>query len=40
MDSTVNPKMKTTKGKRVGARSLVRSTLKGKRGMLELQDGE
>jgi hypothetical protein len=37
MDLTSNPKVKTTKGKGVGARSLARNTL-GVKGMLELQD--
>jgi hypothetical protein len=38
-DSNVNPELKTTEGKGVGARSLARNTIEGYRGMLELRDG-
>jgi len=38
MYSTSNPKVKTTEGEGVGARSLAHSTL-GVEGMLELRDG-
>jgi len=38
MDSTANPKVKTTKGKGIEACSLVHNTL-GVEGVLEFQDG-
>jgi hypothetical protein len=37
MDSIANPKVKTIKGKRVGAHPLTRNIL-GVRGLLELRD--
>jgi hypothetical protein len=37
-DSNASPKMKTTKEKKVGARSLTRKNFEGKRGALEFWD--
>ncbi len=39
-DSNVNPKMNPIEEKKIGAHSLVCSTLGGKKGVLELRDGD
>ncbi len=39
-DPDASPKVKTTKDEGIGVRSLARTTLGGKRGVLELQDGD
>ncbi len=39
-DPYANPKVKTMKDERIGVSSLVHNTLGGKKGVLELQDGD